>query len=157
MTGLLNKTVNIHVHGILVVYIQVKPEAVSGQQGHSPAFLQNSLGTRVSETSVAFSLRVSVASTWRQVVRGRRRAEEVLAGAGAGLVADRLHLDADSGHGLARRRVGRRVPGVEARLGVGRWGGAGDLQVQSDAEKQWWNYLLVHQPPLSQFKLLRLS
>lgn len=52
-------------------------------------------------------------------MRRRRRAEEVLAGAGAaGLVTDCLHLDADGGHGQAWLWL--RVPGLQARLGVGR-------------------------------------
>lgn len=118
-------------------------------------FLQNSLGAGVTKMSTQFPLKVSVYATWRQVVM--RRAKEVLAGAGAaGLVTDWLHLDADSGHGQAPRRRSwvPRVPGVEARLGLGRWVGAGDLQVQSDAGKQWWNYLLLHQPPSFNFDLI---
>lgn len=160
MNGLLYKPFHHNVHIILrdsqiLVNIQVRLEMVSGQQGYFPAFLQNSLSTGVTKVSVQFSLKVSVNSAWRRVVR--RRAEEVLGGAGAGLLTDWLHLDADGGNRLARRRVWRRVSGVEAHLGVGRWGGAGDLQVQSDAEKQWWNSLLLHQPPFIQFQVQRLT
>lgn len=70
----------------ILVNIQVSLEVISGQQGYFPAFLENSLGTGVTKVSVQFSLKVSVNSAGRRVVR--RRAEEVLGGAGAGLITD---------------------------------------------------------------------
>lgn len=99
--------------------------------------LQNGLSTRVTKVSMKFSVKVSVYSRRRQVIR---RTKVVLCGVRARLIAVWLHLDADLGHGLAWRQVQQRVPRGKARLGVGRWGGAGDLQVQRDAEKQWWNF-----------------
>lgn len=80
---------------------------------------------------------------WRPVVV---REKVVRCGVGVRVLAVRLHLDADLGHWLAWRQERRRVPGGEARLGVGRWGGAGDLQVQSDAGEQWRNLILLRFP-----------
>lgn len=84
--------------------------------------------------------KVSRNPRWRPVIV---REKVVRCGVGARVLAVRLHLDADPGHWLAWRHERRRVPGGEARLGVGRWGGAGDLQVQSDAGEQWRNLILL--------------
>lgn len=108
--------------------------------------LQNRLSTRVAKVSMQLSVKVSVHSRWRQVMRGVRVSEVVVSvlvvGVEVRLLVVWLHLDAD--HGLAWRQVRRRVLGDKARLGVGRWGGAGDLQVQSDAEEQWGEPARLH-------------
>lgn len=108
--------------------------------------LQNRLSTRVAKVSMQLSVKVSVYSRWRQVMRGVRVSEVVVSvlvvGVEVRLLVVWLHLDAD--HGLAWRQVRRRVLGDKARLGVGRWGGAGDLQVQSDAEEQWGEPARLH-------------
>ena len=52
-----------------------------------------------------------------------------------------IHLDVDLGHRWTWWQVtrGSSVSGGNAHLGVGRWGGAGYLQVQSDSGDKCWN------------------